>query len=684
MADDVSVVFGASIDKLIAGVEQAKGAIESVKDSTDKVSEGAKSLLEGLLAAFSVEGISAFIEKMATLGTQTERTMALLGVSSETVGELNFVAQATGGSLDSLATTTERMALNVQKSTKDAFNPAALALQKLGLSVADFEGLSADEYINKVADASAKFANDFDKAQVLMALGGRGMAQLIPILAQGSEGLDELRQKALDAGGTLDEKTTKSLADVHVALLAAQAAVTGLGAVVVSALSPAIIDSAEKFAEFTSEVKNLVAGGQLLSAIFETFRGLAAEIATRLAVLGTLVKDVFTLNWSAIRADYDAGMAQIDAVIADHAKRQQEILGNAIGGGSPAGLPSQAGEGEKPGIGQLPFPNKDTTSAALKEMNAEIAIVQQGLQQEKLLITGAANQWRITTNEKFASMIAATEDAYQQERAIVQRALDTTKNLTLTQRTELNEKLRLLDAKHNTDLLQLDMQAVAAQQQIWQQGLDMVTSSFNSNLAGLIKGTTTWADALKATWDSLLVKFIEVIESMVVKWAAAELARTTATTSGAAARAGAEETSILSTMAVSFANTVKSIVASAAQTFAGVFAFLSPMMGPAAAGPAAVSEGVVAATAAAVPALDVGTDRVVKGGLAFIHQDEAVIPAETSGPWSGGGMQAAPNVTVNFSAMGRLMSSEIKDHARTIAPAVAEVFSLNPRLRPRY
>jgi hypothetical protein len=138
----------------------------------------------------------------------------------------DFVAQATGGSIDTLATTTERMALNIQKSTKDGFNPAALALQKLGLAAADFAGLNADQYIDKIADAASKFNTNFDLTQVLIALGGRGMAALIPIIAQGSERLDELRQMAVDAGSALSEQTTKSLADVHVALLAAYAAMT--------------------------------------------------------------------------------------------------------------------------------------------------------------------------------------------------------------------------------------------------------------------------------------------------------------------------------------------------------------------------------------------------------------------------------------------------------------------------
>jgi hypothetical protein len=51
MVDSVRLNFSASIGALISGVEDAKKAIESVKESTDKVTEGAKGLVEALAAA---------------------------------------------------------------------------------------------------------------------------------------------------------------------------------------------------------------------------------------------------------------------------------------------------------------------------------------------------------------------------------------------------------------------------------------------------------------------------------------------------------------------------------------------------------------------------------------------------------------------------------------------------------
>ena len=87
-----------------------------------------------------------------------------------------------------------------------------------------------------------------------------------------------------------------------------------------------------------------------------------------------------------------------------------------------------------------------------------------------------------------------------------------------------------------------------------------------------------------------------------------------------------------------------------AQAFAGVFAFLAPTMGPAAAGPAAAAQASVSAAAI----FDVGTDYVVRGGLALIHPGETIIPpARGSGPFTGAslGAQVHAPVSINVSAL---------------------------------
>ena len=76
---------------------------------------------------------------------------------------------------------------------------------------------------------------------------------------------------------------------------------------------------------------------------------------------------------------------------------------------------------------------------------------------------------------------------------------------------------------------------------------------------------------------------------------------------------------------------IRSILSSAAETFAGVFGFLAPVMGPFAAGPAAAAQASVASMAGAVASADIGVWRAPSDMLTLIHHNELVMPAAEAG-----------------------------------------------------
>jgi hypothetical protein len=72
---------------------------------------------------------------------------------------------------------------------------------------------------------------------------------------------------------------------------------------------------------------------------------------------------------------------------------------------------------------------------------------------------------------------------------------------------------------------------------------------------------------------------------------------------------------------------LKSITASAGETFAGIFGFLSPVLGPAAAGPAAAGEATVLSVATGMASFAGGSWSLPSDMIAQVHQGEMVVPA---------------------------------------------------------
>ena len=223
-------------------------------------------------------------------------------------------------------------------------------------------------------------------------------------------------------------------------------------------------------------------------------------------------------------------------------------------------------------------------------------------------------------------------------------------------RQRLTDEDRLAYAKFLSDRQSLDIQTAQSSQRVWQSLMQPIQRAFDTSITGMILGTTTLHKAVANITQSIIAEFVNLGVKMVTNWLASELAMTTATQAGAAARTAAEGEGMAAGLAIKALNAVKSIVTDSAQAFAGIFAFLAPMMGPAAAGPAAAGEAAVMAAAGGI-ASAAGGWVVPSDQLAMVHQNEMILPAHLSqglqsmiSGSTGPGAGASP-VIINVSAI---------------------------------
>jgi len=376
------------------------------------------------------------------------------------------------------------------------------------------------------------------------------------------------------------------------------------------------------------------------------------------------------IRFAAATDDALAGIAQVRDAVAQLAEPVRalddrlEQMSSSFGAALPADRVSELAKAFADVAKQA-----DDGVAPVKEIAGEIKLLQLGLAEKRVLFNAEANQFRITQDQKFALLEAETQREYEAALALLEQEA-AIGGMSVEQRQKVLEKIAQLEAKHRVDMLKLDEQAIAQQQQMWTSALGSIESAFNSQLRGLLAGTTTWSQAVKHILGDLIIKFIETCEEMMVKWLAAELAQTTATTTGAAARAAAESASADAGVAAQAAAAMRAIATDASQAFAGVFAFLAPAMGPAAAGPAAAAQASVSAAAI----FDAGTDYVLRGGLALIHAGETIIPAARgSGPFTGAGTgpQIHAPVSINVSALdSQSVARFFNDNSRHMLRAI--------------
>ncbi len=264
-----------------------------------------------------------------------------------------------------------------------------------------------------------------------------------------------------------------------------------------------------------------------------------------------------------------------------------------------------------------------------------------GVKQQSSLIREQAQTGQISRQQELAALLDAEKQRESIEQQHLQRLQSTYQQGTLAYATVQREMEELT----SQSALRREQIEREVNQQIYadyRRSFEQIGSSVTGSIMGLIRGQQTLGQAAQRIALSIVQSFIAARVRFVADWlaglatntaatAAAQTAQTSAVAAGASARAGLENMAAAGSNANVVATVLKNITASAGETFAGIFGFLSPVMGPAAAGPAAAGEATVLSVATGLASFAVGAWSLPSDMIAQVHQGEMIIPAGPAG-----------------------------------------------------
>ncbi len=326
----------------------------------------------------------------------------------------------------------------------------------------------------------------------------------------------------------------------------------------------------------------------------------------------------------------------------------------------------------------------DAARAAQLATSEELRILADATKQKLALYSEEARFFEITQQQKASLSHEAVDAEYAAELAALQRE-EALGDQSLAAKQRVDDMVIDATRRRDDQMAELNRSALQQQERDYQAFGNSITQAFNSQLRGLLAGTTNWHTAFKNTLDDLLIKFIEWCEITVEHYVLAEAMKTAATASGVAARTSAEQGGAAASLGAQGASMVRSILSSAAETFAGVFGFLAPLMGPLAIGPATAAQATVAGMAGAVVSADIGMWQVPRDQLALIYQNELIMPAGPAGalrdmlssapnggsPGGGGSVAIHPTTHLHVSAIdGPSVASWMRQNGPGMAKAL--------------
>ena len=123
------------------------------------------------------------------------------GLSTDTLQELKFAAEQTGVNFDSITNASARLT-NIMADAANGSKTAQEAFSRLSVEYTNSDGSlrSMSDTFPEVIKKLAGMTNESERNALAFDLFGKGATELVPLLAQGEGGIDELTKKAHGLG----------------------------------------------------------------------------------------------------------------------------------------------------------------------------------------------------------------------------------------------------------------------------------------------------------------------------------------------------------------------------------------------------------------------------------------------------------------------------------------------------
>ena len=239
-----------------------RGLATSVNDvGRELAGIGAKfAAIGGAAAGGMIAATVAFGSAGSALLDMSKKT----GMSVEALGRLGFAAEQNGATLEDVS----KGVINLNRTFAEASSgskEATAAFARLGLSMAQLSGMTPEERFRAIVGALAAIPDPAVRAALAMQLFGKAGVQLLPMISDGTAGLDEMAAKAEELGIVMSTDSAKAANAFGSALTSMHRAVGAISNAIGSALAPTLTEianiltiNAAAIAKYINENKGLV------------------------------------------------------------------------------------------------------------------------------------------------------------------------------------------------------------------------------------------------------------------------------------------------------------------------------------------------------------------------------------------------------------------------------------------
>ena len=250
----------------------------------------AAAIAAAALAAAIIGAVAATVEAGSAATDGAART----GLSAEAYQELAYAAQQCGVPMELLEASLGKVTAMAGKAA-NGDKEAAKAFEALGISVTDANGKvkSSEQLFNETTAALAKIEDPAKRAAAAQALYGESAAKLMPLLSQGTEGIEAMRAEAELLGIVLSDEDVAAADAFGDSMDMLTGIVRGLAFDIGTALLPFLQRLVDGFKEWYLANRELIGKG--LTVLSTILGGIFRIIGTVIGAINTIIES--TIGW---------------------------------------------------------------------------------------------------------------------------------------------------------------------------------------------------------------------------------------------------------------------------------------------------------------------------------------------------------------------------------------------------
>jgi len=249
---------GAIVSQLTLDRSKFSASMKVVQKQTRRLSgwvkqNSAQFKRMGLVAAAAGTAALAVFTKMVKkyveVGDTIHKMALRTGFAATTLSELAYAADISGADLAMLEKGVKRMARTITDAG-EGLESYLRPLRRIGLEVEELQRMNPEQQFLAIAEAIGELEDPTLRAATAQEIFGRAGTMLLPLMAEGKEGMQALREEAHRLGIIFDEETAANAAKLKDAQTALTGSIQGLSIAILNDLIPVLTDLTKEFTDF--------------------------------------------------------------------------------------------------------------------------------------------------------------------------------------------------------------------------------------------------------------------------------------------------------------------------------------------------------------------------------------------------------------------------------------------------